>query len=88
MPFIDAKIVDGKPECSRCGQKWPERIDDYGVVKGVGFWFAFRCDRCSTKRRKIFVRWTTDNDFKIKGGEVEDVKESKTEGDTFERFGD
>lgn len=87
MPFIDAKVVKGKPECPKCGQKWPGRTDDYGVEEGVGFWFAFQCENCTTSRRKIMVKYVTDYDFKIRGGDEEDVGDGRAEGDSVEWYG-
>jgi len=86
MPFVDAKVVDGKPECPLCGQKYPDRIDDYGVEADVGFWFAFKCESCSNKRRKVMVKWVTDYDFKIQGGS-ECAEESDAESKSIEWFG-
>jgi hypothetical protein len=55
--------------------------------KGVGFWFAFQCENCTTSRRKIMVKYVTDYDFKIRGGDEEDVGDGRAEGDSVEWYG-
>lgn len=74
MVFIGARIVDGVPECPICGSIYPGRIDEFGVENDL-FWFAFLCDKCSTSRRNLYVKWMRDFNLNI----YSDLKESDIE---------
>jgi len=66
MPTLKAKLKKGIPVCPECGSHNND-IKDYGVaeVKGKAeYWFSFKCEKCSDKKR-IFVKYQTDGDFKV-----------------------
>ena len=72
MPTVGAKISKGIPKCSRCGERYHNgihTIQEYGIWK-KGFWFKFKCNNCSSKKSKVFVKYFTDNDFNIVKGDV------------------
>ena len=62
--IINAKVLkDGIPKCPEC-KSYFSGIKDYGIW-AKGYWFIFRCENCTNKRRKVNVRYYTDQDFNV-----------------------
>jgi len=67
MPTLKAKLKKGIPVCPECSNHNND-TKDYGIVEGKGkadYWFSFKCEKCSDKKRKVFVKYQTDSDFKV-----------------------
>lgn len=67
MPTLKAKILKGIPVCPEC-KKYTEGVTDYGVEekkKNATYWFKFKCDNCTTKKKKIYIKYFTDGDFDV-----------------------
>lgn len=61
--IVEAKVLKGIPKCPECKNYFSQH-KDYGVWEN-GYWFIYRCEKCSTKRKKIDVRYFTDEDLKV-----------------------
>jgi hypothetical protein len=67
MATVDAKVVKGVPKCPQCHEKYfsgIHKIEKYGACDG-GFWFMYKCQKCSGKKSKVFVKYFTDINFKV-----------------------
>ncbi len=68
MPTVEAVVIKKLPSCPTCKQSYQSGIDEiteYGAY-AKGFWFKYKCQTCSTKKKNFFVKYYTDNNFKVK----------------------
>ncbi len=67
MPTLKAKLKKGIPVCPECND-YTRGIKDYGIEekkKNADYWFSFKCGNCTTNRKKIYVKYFTNNDFSV-----------------------
>lgn len=67
MATVEAKVVKGVPRCPHCHEKYfpgVHSVENYGSCDD-GFWFTYKCQKCSSKKNKVFVKYYTDMNFKV-----------------------